>query len=190
MYYFCLTSGIFDTNYKNVYTLYIAAKDAAGNVSNIDKNPSKSFQFVIDKKAPVISDKKFTIDDIPQTNDDIKITAANIGKTIVMTVKIVDHPVSEKAIVSGIKEIALYDGSDKFSKCDIEWDEDTCIIKVEVTKENFSTGRHDLKLNVKDYNGNVGTVAGKYVASATFNYDNVNYCDVVKFFSTLCDIFK
>lgn len=135
------------------YTVYIVARDAAGNYSTVDGNDSNKLKIYPDRTAPSVSELTASPEEV---NSATKESIENGTTKFTISSEITD--------ATGVASIELYDGN---TKLNIEPVKNANTYTFTVPKENITTGSHVYKISAKDKAGNVKEVTKSMSFDAT-----------------------
>ena len=135
------------------YTVYIVARDAAGNYSTVDGNDSNKLKIYPDRTAPSVSELTASPEEV---NSATKESIENGTTKFTIFAEITD--------ATGVAPIELYDGN---TKLNIEPVKNANTYTFTVPKENITTGSHVYKISAKDKAGNVNEVTKSMSFDAT-----------------------
>lgn len=135
------------------YTVYIVARDAAGNYSTVEDNDSNKLKIYPDRTAPSVSELTASPEEV---NSATKENIENGTTKFTISVEITDATV--------VESIELYDGN---TKLNIEPVKNANTYTFTVPKENITTGSHVYKISAKDKAGNVNEVTKSMSFDAT-----------------------
>ena len=85
------------------YILYVAVKDAAGNISKVSENPCSAVYIIPDQTAPVISNPSYMLGETEIADAAIQINTSNKEKEIVLKVKISDDSTGTPSGVTSVE---------------------------------------------------------------------------------------
>ena len=135
------------------YTVYIVARDAAGNYSTVEDNDSNRLKIYPDRTAPSVSELTASPEEV---NSATKESIENGPTKFTISAEITDE--------TGVASIELYDGN---TKLNIEPVKNANTYTFTVPKENITTGSHVYKISAKDKAGNVNEVTKSMSFDAT-----------------------
>ncbi|MCQ2585286.1 MAG: Ig-like domain-containing protein [Treponema sp.] len=132
------------------YTLYVAAKDAAGNISVADNNQSYAVNIIADATNPSFGIPSYTLAGTEHTG---KIQIQNSNRTANIKVEVTVTDPSD-GIASGIESVVLMENSVDFSSRDYSCTNTGSTYTFTVNAQKLATGSHFLTIRATDKVGN------------------------------------